>query len=44
MTFKEHLRQYAERELELIGFMQSEFGPAVEGIINKNSEQNVSIC
>ena len=28
MTFKEHLKKYAERELELTGFMQSEFGPA----------------
>ena len=26
--FKRHLREYAERELELTGFMQSEFGPA----------------
>jgi hypothetical protein len=26
MTFKEHLRKYAERELELSGFDQTEFG------------------
>jgi len=26
MKFKEHLRKYAEKELKLIGFMESEFG------------------
>lgn len=26
MDFKQHLREYAERELELIGFMETEFG------------------
>lgn len=28
MNFKQHLRQYAEKELELIGFTESEFGEA----------------
>jgi len=35
MTFKQHLRQYAERELELTGFMQSEFGPACLDFLDK---------
>ena len=35
MTFKEHLNKYAERELELIGFMQSEFGPACLEFLDK---------
>lgn len=28
MCFKHHLIKYAERELKLIGFMESDFGPA----------------
>ena len=35
MDFKQHLRKYAERELELIGFMQSEFGPACLDFLEK---------
>lgn len=35
MNFKEHLREYAERELELIGFMDSEFGPACLEFLEK---------
>ena len=35
MTFKQHLRQYAERELELTGFMDSEFGPACLEFLEK---------
>lgn len=35
MDFKQHLRQYAEKELELIGFMQSEFGPACLEFLEK---------
>ena len=35
MTFKEHLKKYAEKELELIGFMQSEFGPACLEFLEK---------
>ena len=35
MTFKQHLRQYAERELELTGFMDSEFDPACLEFLEK---------
>ena len=35
MTFKEHLKKYAERELELTGFMDSEFGPACLEFLEK---------
>ena len=35
MNFKEHLREYAEKELELIGFMQSEFGPVCLEFLDK---------
>jgi len=35
MNFKQHLREYAERELELTGFMQSEFGPACLEFLDK---------
>ena len=35
MNFKEHLREYAERELELIGFMDSEFGAACLKFLDK---------
>ena len=35
MTFKQHLRQYAEHELELIGFMESEFGAACLEFLEK---------
>lgn len=35
MDFKQHLREYAERELKLIGFMESEFGPACLEFLDK---------
>ena len=35
MDFKQHLRKYAERELELTGFMQSEFGPVCLEFLEK---------
>ena len=35
MTFKQHLRQYAERELKLIGFMESEFSAACLDFLDK---------
>lgn len=35
MDFKKHLREYTERELELIGFMQSEFGAACLEFLDK---------
>ena len=35
MMFKEHLKKYAEKELELIGFMQSDFGPACLEFLEK---------
>lgn len=51
MDFKQHLRKYAERELELIGFMQSEFGPACleflekcADIVGNDAESMKKIC
>ena len=38
MTFKQHLRQYAERELELTRFMDSEFGPACLEFLEKYAD------
>lgn len=35
LTFKEHLRKYAEKELTLIGFMNSEFGSACLDFLDK---------
>ena len=35
MSFVEHLREYAERELKLIGFMESDFGPACLEFLEK---------
>ena len=35
MDFKQHLREYAEKELELTGFMQSEFGAACLEFLEK---------
>ena len=35
MDFKQHLRKYAERELELTGFMQSDFGPTCLEFLDK---------
>ena len=35
MAFKEHLRQYAERELKLTGFMESEFGSVCLDFLEK---------
>ncbi len=35
MNFKEYLQEYAERELKLIGFMESEFGSVCLNFLDK---------